>query len=427
MYCMLYVCTLVCLFSTVAHGNRCEDGGEMNNGCPVKKFEPIHEYVFIQDGSNSFVFYIKTCAEADMSISLFNRKSKSSITNIFQNLFTINITSAGANIWHKVNVKKVATINNNFLYNIYELEIDDHPSSKYEQAITAGNEIHVESSVVFWWSVKCDPRQYYSHTQLPSPTPISTNTDHIPVHRNECENKYEEKYRGCPVYKIESENECQIYLETNGGDGNFLFYIKPMLRREILSISLHRRYNSSSSIMITDELFTSRLNYSDINTWYKMNIKRSNKIYTLEANNNPTVIQSKEMEAGNEIRVVTISSSWSVPCATLKPATVGLALWQLVIIAAVAVMLALVVITFIVILVRRHKKRKSDQDLTESTDHEARLSRHVSENSLYASHDNHSIDENQVPQVTTASATTSANHRRGSVHDSENSLYMGFN
>ncbi|CAL4081776.1 unnamed protein product, partial [Meganyctiphanes norvegica] len=95
------------------------------------------------------------------------------------------------------------------------------------------------------------------------------------------------------------------------------------------------------------------------------------------------------------------------------------------IIAAVTFVFTLMVIILAVILVIRCKRRNHNPVVIQPTDHLPRLSRHVSENSLYESYDNHHTDSTNTR--TTTNVTNSTNQRRGSAHDSENSLYMRFN
>ncbi|CAL4125023.1 unnamed protein product [Meganyctiphanes norvegica] len=188
-------------------------------------------------------------------------------------------------------------------------------------------------------------------------------------------------------------------------------------------------------------------------------------IYYLEINDQRHNIHSGAFEPGNEIRVKTVNSLWTPDCDPREhepppyPATViesptqpptktqpptqppslsqppatelntsandtksaNFPAWQVPTIAAVSLVLILVIILVIVILVRRRKRREPGVALTQLTDQQPRLSRHVSENSLYGSYDHRGTGENQVPQ------DTSANPRRGSAHDSENSLYGGIN
>ncbi|CAL4061543.1 unnamed protein product, partial [Meganyctiphanes norvegica] len=119
---------------------------------------------------------------------------------------------------------------------------------------------------------------------------------------------------------------------------------------------------------------------------------------------------------------ITVDTSTQSPSTTITVDT------KTMIIAAVSLVLILLAILMTVILVLRHRRRKrvqADQALTQFSDPQNRISRHVSENSLYGSYNNQGTGENQVPQDT--SATNSANQRRGSAHDSENSLYGGIN
>ncbi|CAL4150881.1 unnamed protein product, partial [Meganyctiphanes norvegica] len=248
-----------------------------------------------------------------------------------------------------------------------------------------------------------------------------------------------------------------------------------------LSISLHERYAPGSSQEITSNVFTTQL--SDANEWYKINIRRGEirdglfsepvATYFLDINEKGH-LKNTDKKVGNEIRVKTVTSLWTPDCdprqydkqpeptkATQVPPEItkpthlstqppiqpptqapgqsslpslqpqvntpstftGDA--QTIVIAAVTLLLILVAIIVTVILVLRHRRRSRDQALTQPTDHQNRLSRHVSENSLYGSYDNQGIGENQVPQDT--SATNSANQRRGSAHESENSLYGAIN
>ncbi|CAL4127834.1 unnamed protein product [Meganyctiphanes norvegica] len=290
---------------------------------------------------------------------------------------------------------------------------------------------------------------------------------------NECKNQEEGLgYIGCPVYKIESQQEC--YWATNDGDGNLVFYLKPLTTGQ-LAISLHERHQSQSSSQRTDNLFTIPL--SDSNVWRKIKIRRgevrhflsAKASYFLEVNNQDHVpVRSSEIEIGNEIRVKTVKSLWTSECdprdytppqttkatqhtpepttptqaptqsptqaptqppsASLQPQQAAFTITgdtKIVIIAAVSLALILMAILMIVILVLRHRRRNRDQALTQTTDQQFRLSRHVSENSLYASYDNEDTGENQVPQDTNTS--NGVNQRRGSAHDSENSLYGGIN
>ncbi|CAL4125024.1 unnamed protein product, partial [Meganyctiphanes norvegica] len=279
------------------------------------------------------------------------------------------------------------------------------------------------------------------------------------VYGDVCKNQEEGLgYAGCAVYKIESKKECPLAI--NNGEGSFVFYIKAQTQGQ-LAISLHESFGSSSN-QITSNLFTTRLN--DDNEWHKIKISKGDHsdgkhgpmaTYFLHVDDlNP--VQNTNITVGNEIRVNYETSLWTSECdpreytqleppgpttlsqsptqqpsPSLQPqlrvtaATTVTGNTTTMIIAAVSLLLILVAILVIVILVLKHRRRNRDQAMTQPTDHQNRLSRHVSENSLYGSYDNQGKGENQVQQDT--SATNSANQRRGSAHDSENSLYGGIN
>ncbi|CAL4061549.1 unnamed protein product, partial [Meganyctiphanes norvegica] len=440
-------------FIGLVHGNQCKVKGELYKGCPVYKIgqgNHCPKYLHTNDKEGKFTFYIKPSISGDISISLFKQHDQSANTKITDDMFRFTLNRI--HLWHKITIKRGEARQilcvYNCLFQTYFLEVDQDTftvtySAIYPNKIQVGNLIGVDT-VSSLWSVPCESQNQQlppqPATALLPPTPSSSllpprstkNGPNMSVFRKECEKENEEEYMGCPVYRIESRNNCQTPLDTNDGEDNFLFYINPLFKGH-LSISLHQKYNHSSSTKLSGELFTRGLDYSDISTWYKIKIKRSNKKYILEVNDKLTEIHSNEIDPGNEIQIETVTSLFAVPCDQLQdqssdqPDTAGLLQWHLAIIVAVAMCLTLVVIVFIVILVRRHRNKNSDPYVTKATDHQARLSRHVSENSLYASHDNHGITDNQVPQVTTTSATHSANQRKGSTHDSENSLYMGFN
>ncbi|CAL4093357.1 unnamed protein product, partial [Meganyctiphanes norvegica] len=324
----------------------------------------------------------------------------------------------------------------------------------------------------------------------------------------------------CPVYDVEPDDKCQVFLKTNEEEGNFLFYIKPLFGGEKMHISLHRRDKPNESKQIDAYFFTTTLN--DANKWYKINITKNNKNtvttkYNLDVNGKHFGISDKDEEVGDEIRVEILASSWQFTCDPQQAPEQGIAyvpapepdptfterpnqpvqstnskstttrhpnkersnmgastifpppskdgegVWnnitayvtelQMGIIAAV---ILLVLILAIVILVIRCKRKNRDPALVQTTYNQASLSRHVSENSLYASYDNQGTGDNQVPwaaagpdavvtvrnvaflnqiyedvdsQGTSAtnSAYSSANQRRGSAHDSENSLYAAVN
>ncbi|CAL4248584.1 unnamed protein product, partial [Meganyctiphanes norvegica] len=285
----------------------------------------------------------------------------------------------------------------------------------------------------------------------------------------------------CSIYKINSNYECQRFVEIGDGEKNFVFYIKPLKTNTQLSISLHKIREEGRTTEITCNLFT--IPVLDANKWYKINVSRSEATgahpkflysYFLEINNqriqtNNQIVVRRKLTNPNQIRVETITTSfWSYDCDPRQHQTSSqpapepdpqgsrpslLPTWMLPTIAAASLLLVLVII-IIVILVVRHKKRNSDPALAQSSENKSRLSRHVSENSLYESYDNRSTGENKVPRVTmpadgtrqdvtftnqsygevdpqgnsaTTSPATTANQRRGSEHDSENSLYGGFN
>ncbi|CAL4061547.1 unnamed protein product [Meganyctiphanes norvegica] len=272
------------------------------------------------------------------------------------------------------------------------------------------------------------------------------------VYGNECEKetKKNKNYKGCSIYEIESEDACHTSLKINDEEKNFVFYMKPLIGGQLcdLSISLYKRYSKSSWSEIKSNLF--KVTIKDTSVWNKIKIWPSgNFTYNLEVNDKHSVTVSfSGLQLGNEIRVKGVSSLWSFPCDPRQPspaATNHLPVWQLGIIAAAVLVLIMVVIIMIATLVLRHKKRTRDPAMIQSTDHQPRLSRHVSENSLYESYDNSGTGENQVPHVVIKSGTSSAtnnsnsatdnsnsatnnsNQRRGSAHDSENSLYIGLN
>ncbi|CAL4061545.1 unnamed protein product [Meganyctiphanes norvegica] len=266
-----------------------------------------------------------------------------------------------------------------------------------------------------------------------------------------CEKEYE-TYMGCPVYKIESQYECEIPLMANYGEGNFIFYIKPLLKGD-LSISLDIVGAQSTHREIAKDIFDIEV---DANRWYKIKIIRDKaptkysdmqfefQTYYLKVNGEQVAKCPNQTEVGNQIRMQTVAALWSFDCdprqyqPTPQP-TFGLAMreennttnsmptWLLVIVAVATLLIILVTL----LLVLRYRRRNRDPALIQSTDHKSRLSRHVSENSRYASYDNHGTEEDQVPSIvgphTGTDDINTANQKRGSDHDSENSLYIGVN
>ncbi|CAL4125022.1 unnamed protein product [Meganyctiphanes norvegica] len=316
------------------------------------------------------------------------------------------------------------------------------------------------------------------------------------VYGDDCKER-DVRYTRCSVYNVKSKKDCNVAM--NNGDGNFEFYIKPLSEGKLV-ISLHKRDNPSTSTKITSNLFTTT-STKYANKWYKIKISKGGdkiesgllgfgptKYYYYLKVNDQKAVQSGAFEPGNEIRVKTVASLWTSECdprqyepipptttaspspshpvvatqsptqptkATETPSPIpqpprpdtatntsdtksaNNSVWQVAIIVSVSLALFLVIVIAIVILVRRHKRRTLDPALIKTTEHQNRLSRHVSENSLYGCYDNQGAGENQVPHDSSAtnnatnSATTSAynsaNQRRGSAHDSENSLYGGIN
>ncbi|CAL4202676.1 unnamed protein product [Meganyctiphanes norvegica] len=278
----------------------------------------------------------------------------------------------------------------------------------------------------------------------------------------QCEKKYE-KCIGCRIYKLEAEGKCLSYLETNFGDGNFLFYINPLVQG-VISISLYNKHSNNSHVEVSNNVFHVPMN-SYVNSWNKISVKRGKVVstnlygsvhnYFIKLNKqNRRQIQvniPNDIDVVNEIRVETVSSLWSFTCdprqyqlltqqihhITPVEATSGttygylcpidgkeiienktahiperisqetsnpdpgddIPVWQLVMIGAGTLVLALVVIIVTVILILRRKRRNSQLAHNQPTDQQFSLSRHVSENSLYASYDNHTTGENQMPHM----------------------------
>ncbi|CAL4124169.1 unnamed protein product [Meganyctiphanes norvegica] len=132
----------------------------------------------------------------------------------------------------------------------------------------------------------------------------------------------------CTVEKIQSQGECQTYLNTTKG-GNYFLYLKPLITGQ-MCISLHKEYSDSSTPDITCDLFTHTLN--DSNIWYKINIKSSyhytnaNSEYneyqysmSMELNGiitdtNNLTVQSLSQTDPDQIQVETVTSLWSFNC-----------------------------------------------------------------------------------------------------------------
>ncbi|CAL4126630.1 unnamed protein product, partial [Meganyctiphanes norvegica] len=141
------------------------------------------------------------------------------------------------------------------------------------------------------------------------------------IYGDECKNKEEGLgYIQCSVYKLELQQECP--LATNDGDGNFVFYIKPLTQGQ-LSISLHESYGTGSSIERTGRLFSTHM--LDANEWRKIKIRRGSALthwgswttyhYLLEVNKQSHLQTQEDLESGNEIRVKTaVKSLWTSEC-----------------------------------------------------------------------------------------------------------------
>ncbi|CAL4188133.1 unnamed protein product [Meganyctiphanes norvegica] len=192
------------------------------------------------------------------------------------------------------------------------------------------------------------------------------------AHGNKCRKK-DERSTECSVYNIESQEDCP--LAVNDGDGNFVFYIKPLTSGQ-LSISLHEtdspgradlpgsgnvpgsgdlpdsgyvpdndylpdseidgsgyfpnsdsitddsEYSQRSSTQLSGNLFTIHMNAA--NRWNKITIRRDNAThhffqsnifyYFLEVNDQIPIRSWSVFKSGNEIRVKTVKSLWSFEC-----------------------------------------------------------------------------------------------------------------
>ncbi|CAL4125020.1 unnamed protein product [Meganyctiphanes norvegica] len=462
MYDILNICVLFGLTFVLVYGDECKNKKEGLDyiKCSVYKLELQQECpMATSDGDKRFVFYINQLTKGNLSISLYDRDENRGSIERSNNLF--NVTMDNANTWYMIKIKR-----GNAKYHLgtptykYSLYVNGLIRKITDSDYEAGNEIRMKTLRSLWTS-ECDPRDYTS--------------EYIECSVNQ-------------INQIESQQECPLATNDGDGNFVFYIkqftkgQLSISLYKRYENGSSIKRFNTLFDVTMdkAKTWYFIRIQRGDARTTSGLPRYK----YSLDVKGQIRERSDSDYEAGNEIRVKSANSLWTYECdprnytVPPQPSTPNLTIPQsntsteqtsqpttstqptpqpttssqptpsgtvqsqphltttntgigakkasnIPVITAVSSVLILVVILVIVILVIRHRRRNRDAALTKPTDHQNRVSRHVSENSLYESYDIQGTGENQVPQDN--SATNSANQRRGSAHDSENSLYGNFN